>query len=447
MKSPAIVLRCLRAAAFGLGATLAAHGASPASALYDHAGMKPVQLHGLKVWLGKPVQVTAQIGWGMSWVHPGWQPGWSFIHLTPYLAKFPGGNLIATYPMDPDTQQNPFFLSAFQISRDGGAHWDRRYATLIQHIPMVFIPKENDSLLGIASELMYKSDGDTRNFVGPYYLFKHGGDKIEMVPDGIRIVDWPWETRMDPSGEADVGGPQPRDNWHAGVSITGSALKIGSRWIASIYGAKGRAPTDSTMLIASEDGGYTWRYYSTIADGDPANVGKDLFEGANETSFLQLADGDLMAVFRTGSGTGWHIHRAYSHDGGKTWSRPDELPAYSVEPQVIRAANGTIALSTGRPGVDLWLAADPRATQWQKIDLVAYHNAAIADPAQHIGSFEHTHGDHAPHKIFQTTSYTAMVETAPNRLLLIYDRDSERKPVNEQDISRVFVLPLEIERN
>src|SRR5471032_1421130 len=124
LMNPSSLLRCFRTTALGCLLSLGAHG-SPGNGLYERAGMKELDFPSLRVWLGRPVQVTAQIGWGMNWVHPGWQPGWSFVHLTPYLAKFPGGNLIATYTMDPDTQQNPFFLSAFQISRDGGAHWGR----------------------------------------------------------------------------------------------------------------------------------------------------------------------------------------------------------------------------------------------------------------------------------------------------------------------------------
>jgi hypothetical protein len=438
----------LRTIAAGLLVSICAHGAESGDSLFARSTMKEVDLNGLKVWLGKPVQVTAQIGWGMNWVHPGWQPSWSFIHLTPYLARFPHGNLIATYAMDPDTQQNPFFLSGFQISRDGGAHWERRYAVLIQHIPMVYLPKGKDSLMAIPSELMYRSEGDTRNFVGPCYLFEEGGAKMVLVPDGVRLVDWPWPTRVDPSAGIDAGGPQPRDNWHVGVSITGSVIKIGEKWIASIYGRKGEAPCDSSMLIASEDGGTTWRYFSTIADGDPSHVGEDRFEGANETSFVQLADGDLMAVFRTGSGTVWHVRRSYSHDGGRTWTKSDALPAWSVEPQVIRTANGTIALATGRPGIYLWLATDPRATTWQKVDLVAYHNQVVEDPSARITSFPRpASARRRSGEAWQTTSYTAMVETAPNRILLIYDRDAERQPVDEKDISRVFVLPIEIERD
>jgi hypothetical protein len=44
------------------------------------------------------------------------------------------------------------------------------------------------------------------------------------------------------------------------------------------------------------------------------------------------------------------------------------------------------------------------------------------------------------------------VEASPNRLLLAYERDAvirepDRPPSSPQDLSRVFVLPIELERN
>jgi hypothetical protein len=301
--------------------------------------------------------------------------------------------------------------------------------------------------MAIASELVLSSDNDTHNLVGPYWLFEHGGSKVVMVPDGVRLVDWPWVNLWDPQAEG-ATSPQPRNNWHIGPNITGTALNLGGdTWIASAYGRKGKAALDSAMVIISQDGGKTWRYHSTIADGDPANAGKDRFEGANETSFIRLADHDLMAVFRTGSGEKWHVKRSYSHDDGASWSPADTLPAWSVEPQVIRADNGAIALATGRPGLYLWLSSDPRATHWQSIDIAAYHNSVIADPASRIGTFVRPAGHQRPeYDAWQTTAYTALVETSPNHLLLVYDRDAERKPANERDISRVYVLPIEIAR-
>src|SRR6185312_12632037 len=98
---------------------------------------RKVNLDGLEVRLNEPVQVTAQVGWHMNGAN---FDGWSFIHLTPMLAKFPKGELIVTYALDPDTQHNPFFLSAFQTSNDGGANWSTRYGVLMQHVPMIFIP-------------------------------------------------------------------------------------------------------------------------------------------------------------------------------------------------------------------------------------------------------------------------------------------------------------------
>jgi hypothetical protein len=39
------------------------------------------------------------------------------------------------------------------------------------------------------------------------------------------------------------------------------------------------------------------------------------------------------------------------------------------------------------------------------------------------------------------------VEVAPNRLLMVYDRDPEQAPADPNDLSRVYVLPIEIGRN
>jgi hypothetical protein len=163
---------------------------------------------------------------------------------------------------------------------------------------------------------------------------------------------------------------------------------------------------------------------------------------------IQLADGDLMAAFRVGGGRKWNLRRAYSHDGGHTWTEPDALPAWSVEPELVRTANGTIVLSTGRPGIDLWLSTDGRGKSWQSIDIVEHHNRSVSDPNARISSFD---GPPSPYLTentrWQTTAYTGLVEVAPNRLLLIYDRCPERAPAGPNDLSRVYVLPIEIGRN
>ena len=77
--------------------------------LFTGTTFKDVDLNGIRLRVGNPVEVTSQLGWhisGLKWDR------WTFVHLTPFLARFPNGDLLATYAMDPDTQQNPQFSSA-----------------------------------------------------------------------------------------------------------------------------------------------------------------------------------------------------------------------------------------------------------------------------------------------------------------------------------------------
>src|ERR1700722_4548064 len=173
--------------------------------LFNRDKMTKLDLSGLQVWLGAPVQVTAQLGWQENWTgHDPRDPQACFIHLTPYLAQFPRGNLIATYAMDTDSNDNPVSLSAYQISDDGGAHWGRRCTVLMQHESMVFVPKPHNSLLAVASEFVQPPSGSKRDLVGPTYLFEEGGKHMTFTVDGARVLDWPWDLA------APVSGPQPR---------------------------------------------------------------------------------------------------------------------------------------------------------------------------------------------------------------------------------------------
>jgi hypothetical protein len=151
---------------------------------------------------------------------------------------------------------------------------------------------------------------------------------------------------------------------------------------------------------------------------------------------VRLASGELMCVMRMGGGAAFPLRRSYSGDHGRTWSTPDVLPAYSVEPSLKRLHNGVIALSTGRPGIFLWLANDERGQSWQAIDLLAHHNLWAPDATYQI----------APE---QTTAYTELIEVAPNRLLIAYDRTPfgwQPTPADSGERNRIFLLPVEIER-
>jgi hypothetical protein len=397
---------------------------------------REVKLEGLRVRLNQPIQVTAQVGWHMN--GPDFDR-WSFIHLTPMLAKFPKGELIATYALDPDTQQNPFFLSAFQISKDGGEHWGSRYSVLMQHIPMIFVPAEPDSLIALPSEFLGDDKGNGQNLHGPYLRFDEGGKRMVMEPDGVRVVEWPWPVEPHPN-------TQPESNWHYSLQLTGDAIRAKGQILATAYWKRKGEKVYANGLLSSKDEGRTWRYYSTIATAadilPQENWIQKGFEGPDETSVVRLADGELMSVFRVGGSLNWKLRRSYSNDDGRTWSKPETIPAYSVEPKLVRTANGTIVLATGRPGIGLWLSSDAKAQSWQHIDIAAIHNSFSGDHSYRISPLDPEH----PEKMWQTTSYTGLVEIAKNRLLLVYDRDPERAPGGPEDLSRVFAMRIAIER-
>jgi hypothetical protein len=186
----------------------------------------------------------------------------------------------------------------------------------------------------------------------------------------------------------------------------------------------------STVALISEDEGRNWTYLSTVAHADAV---PDASEGFDEPCLVQLATGELMCVSRVGSGQ--ELARAYSADGGRTWSPVDRLPAVSVAPQVCQTANGILALSTGRPGVFLWFSTDARGEQWQVIDVMAYHNRVLNAEAQMTA--------------IQTTAYTAMVEVAPDEVLLVYDRTPlgwDPVEAGSGESSQIYLLSLRVVR-
>ncbi len=383
------------------------------SDLFADSKMAVVNLQGVRARLGQPIQVTEGVG-----------------HLWfPTIAKFPGGELIVIYALVADTNENPHYLSGFQISRDEGKTWGHRYDMIPEFGSTILLPRDDGSIVLIPHLLYRETPEDKQNFHAAFTRFEPGGRRVIIEPMGIRVVDWPWlvdahDRRL------------PSKNWHVRLRFDGSILEMQGRLLATGFATKQGDSFQRNVVFASEDGGHTWRYWSTIAEPSimPASPEKGA-GGPSETAMIQLADGDLMSVFRVGSGRNWNLRRAYSSDGARSWARAEAIPAYSVEPSMVRIKNGTILLSTGRPGIYLWVSIDPRAERWQSINILEHHNRWAADDTYRI----------SPE---QTTAYTELVEVAPNRLLLVYDRVAfgwKPTPTDSGERSCIFVLPIMVE--
>lgn len=122
-------------------------------------------------------------------------------------------------------------------------------------------------------------------------------------------------------------------------------------------------PGYRTELARSTDGGATWHRYATVAQ-----FTDDRWMG--ESGIERAANGDLVAVHRTGTPGGANIGPLYvnrSSDDGRTWTRPEPLrittasgepaPTTGVMPVLRLLPNGIMTLTFGRP--DNWIAISP----------------------------------------------------------------------------------------
>jgi hypothetical protein len=221
----------------------------------------------------------------------------------------------------------------------------------------------------------------------------------------------------------------PSRTWWTHINWFGDIVQLeDGTWLSTISMRFTGDVLASTVAVASSDEGRRWRYRSTIAGAD--DVPGDPSEGFDEPCLLRLDSGELLCVSRVGGKGPEPLARCYSHDDGHTWSSIDRLEAYSVAPQLCKLQDGTLLLSTGRPGIFLWCSVDPRGEHWQSVDLISHHNAIT---------------ESWPMTPAQTTAYTALLEVAPNHAFLVYDRAPFGwKPVSPDSGERSQIWLVEV---
>ncbi len=159
---------------------------------------------------------------------------------------------MVTYSLVADTNENPTYLTAFQISRDGGRSWGHRNDLIPDHQPWIYLPRDDGSLLAIPSHFYQADPEDRHNLHATYSRFEREGNRVVMEPAGTRMMDLPWAVDMFPS-------PIPRTNWIARVKLDGSAFEREGRLFATGYISTKAYPQElmSSLLSVSDDGGRT----------------------------------------------------------------------------------------------------------------------------------------------------------------------------------------------
>ena len=363
--------------------------------------MTTVELKGLRVNLEDPVQVSEGVG---------------HCHF-PGIGMFSTGELLASMMLVADAPGNLVTAQRVCLSTDKGRTWEQLYE-VSEAMTGSKLPRPDGDMLMLSGPTRPDPPGQWRSFLGNYVRYRDGGRKIVIEAGGTRVEGLP----RDVAKLADDRLLPGQVN-HGEQGLGGRIIEVEGRLLVPMHlrfaHHMGITPFYSTAVFTSEDEGRSWQYLSTV-------VGPDAVPGAPhgpcEAVMLLLETGEIMCVMRVGwQGTGWPMVRSYSADGGRSWSPPDRVPAWSVAPDMLRLANGTLLLCAGRPGSYLWLSTDPRGESWERIDLLEHHNRWAPDSGHTIFSQKFLDRD-SLHNKEQTTSYMSMVEVEPNRVLLAYDR-------------------------
>ena len=329
----------------------------------------------------------------------------------PGLWKFATGQYLLTVSLNDDSNNNEQNAQAAYLSTDGGQtfpvqqQWDVNGFQNAGGEPRVSLP--DGSIVGTSTYLKpYPNNGQYRVFSAHRWTYDRGGQRVSVEPWAAIVSGFP----------ADVQPWTPLSRtWWAHINWFGDIVvdPFRGRWVSTISLTYQGDALTTTVAVGSYDQGRTWTVLGTIAG--PSSV-PGATEGFDEASTVLLNTGELMCVSRVGGGL--PMWRAYSSDGGVTWTAPDALGMKDISPRMVRVSSGVLALaSRGNSGVELFFSLDPRgaASAWQEWDVLAHHNAQAAlCPAdvQHID---------VPGGV-ATTSYTALLEASCNRLFLVYDR-------------------------
>jgi len=125
-----------------------------------------------------------------------------------------------------------------------------------------------------------------------------------------------------------------------GRSPYGRMINIGSTLLMPIYGNSVGKPKDFresvSYILRSVDSGRTWDDLSLVA------------EEMNETSFVNLPDGGLLAILRSAKDHPDSLYSSLSKDDGYTWTEPVRITEDSEHPgDIILLSNGWLLLVFG----------------------------------------------------------------------------------------------------
>jgi len=236
------------------------------------------------------------------------------------------------------------------VSRDGGSTWERRQPTspdwppILHNYPSPPLRLKDGTLIAIGSRAWenFPDTPQTRQRLAErgFYLFTH---EEGNAPGVVSIIHRVWMRRSNDAGKTwqESGVELPSAMPHLALYGDATLLRDGTI-VQPAWGRFDlrRAPKHvSSLALHSEDGGAHWSI-SVIAKARDFDF--------NETSIVETANGDLVALMRIGGQR--ELWGALSHDGGKTWSEPRDTALLGSTPWLVMATDGVIVAVYVRRG-------------------------------------------------------------------------------------------------
>ncbi len=296
-------------------------------------------------------------------------------------------------------------------SSDGGRTWSEMKPALYGDVSFL-LPNGDLQLLPY-----YLRPAPGGGITAPYQIARNGSHDLKVIAPGVTVTGWP---KL-------LGSLAPKLGL-AGFVFNGNSIRTNDgQFLAMLYGYFEGDKIFSLVCAESSDG-VAWKIRSVVADKSCGFKGS----GPCESAVCRVKDGRLMCVFRADGGL--PFGQTFSADEGKTWDKPVLMKdVFSVQPSIMRVA-GTLFLSSGRPGIYVWCNLDGMGRNWEKIDIMAHHNACRPDETI---TAEHT------------SSYTEIVALDDSSALLIYDRIPHgwhAIPKDSPDTNSVWVVRLALKR-
>lgn len=198
--------------------------------------------------------------------------------------------------------------------------------------------------------------------------------------------------------------------WWGDIQETTDGVYTGT-YPAFEVNAAGKVDPSGVFFYKSTDFGKTWVKQGSIPYQpdlalDP-NGDKRYALGWTEPAFAILKNGAFLSVLRTQDGFGKSpMYVTTSTNKGTVWSKPKVFTGAGVLPKLLELDNGVVALSSGRPGVQIRFMLNNDADDWtQPIELLPWieNEAQLTDIQK--GS---------------SCGYTSMVKVDDNSFLIVY---------------------------